>query len=329
MKLNIIGPINSLGYGITCVNIVKSLSKTCEIHLSPIGVRDGYQNDPAIYKALTTPMLAAPTLKIWHAHDLSINFGTRRIGFPIFELDRFTSQEQEEFNKVDDVFVCSEWAKTIIPRAKVVPLGVDRDIFFESGLPDKTIFMNVGKWEVRKGHDVLIDIFEKANVDAELWMCCNNPFNTPAEDNYWQGKYGKPNVRLFPRMKSQGMLANLIRQSSCGIFPARAEGWNLDLLEFMSCGKEVITTNFSAHTEFCSKENARLVDITEIEPAVDNKWFNGQGNWAKLGKDQIDQFVHHIREFNNNPTIGRGIETAKRFSWDNTANEIIRILSSS
>ena len=60
-----------------------------------------------------------------------------------------------------------------------------------------------------------------------------------------------------------------------GIFPSRAEGWNLEILELMSCGKHIITTNYSAHTEFCNKENALLVDIDELETAYDGKWFLG------------------------------------------------------
>ena len=66
-------------------------------------------------------------------------------------------------------------------------------------------------------------------------------------------------------------------QTDCGVFPARAEGWNLELLEMMSCGKNVIATNYSSHTEFCNSENCMLVETTELEDAHDGKWFRGQG----------------------------------------------------
>ena len=52
-------------------------------------------------------------------------------------------------------------------------------------------------------------------------------------------------------------------QVDCGVFPSRAEGRNLELLEMMSAGKHVITTDYSAHTEFCTKDNAGLVPITD------------------------------------------------------------------
>ena len=53
----------------------------------------------------------------------------------------------------------------------MVPLGVDCSIFTPKPSSRKpTIFLNVGKWEKRKGHDVLIEVFndtfsEDDNVD--------------------------------------------------------------------------------------------------------------------------------------------------------------------
>jgi glycosyltransferase involved in cell wall biosynthesis len=112
-----------------------------------------------------------------------------------------------------------------------------------------------------------------------------------------------------------------MRQADCGIFPSRAEGWNLGLLEMLSCGKPCITTNYSAHTEFCNKENSFLIDIGEFEPAYDGKWFFGQGSWAKMGQKQIDQCIEYMRHVYRNKIITNteGIKTAEQFSWTNSA----------
>jgi glycosyltransferase involved in cell wall biosynthesis len=113
----------------------------------------------------------------------------------------------------------------------------------------------------------------------------------------------------------------------CGVFPSRGEGWNLEALELMACGKHVIVTDYSAHTEFCTKDNANLVTITEKELAFDNKWFHGQGNWAKIGEPQIEQTANYMKDFHVNNKRSeinhRGIETALEFSWDNTARKIL------
>ena len=197
---------------------------------------------------------------------------------------------------------------------------------------DKTIFFNCGKWEVRKGHDILINAFKKVvehGEDAELWMMCSNPFNSPEEENKWLNLYSHPNVKIIPRAETQAEVYNIMSQVDCGVFPSRGEGWNLELLEMMSCGKHVIATDYSAHTEFCTKENAGLVTIKDTELAFDNKWFFGQGKWAKIGSHEEWDLSMKMMRFilDKKGTINQaGIETAKRFCWDNSASKIMDLL---
>ena len=116
-------------------------------------------------------------------------------------------------------------------------------------------------------------------------------------------------------------------QVDCGVFPSRGEGWNLELLEMMAAGKHVITTEYSAHTEFCTEDNAGLVTIKEVEPAFDGKWFFGQGNWAKIGEHQMLDLNMKMQRFifDKKGTLNEsGIETAKTFSWQNTARKILK-----
>jgi hypothetical protein len=98
----------------------------------------------------------------------------------------------------------------------------------------------------------------------------------------------------------------------------------------MACGKHVIITNYSAHTEFCNTKNSYLIDIDELEPAYDGKWFNGKvGSWAKIGQDQIEQTINHMRTVHSLKQDGQlkvneeGIKTSKEFTWENTAKEIL------
>ena len=98
----------------------------------------------------------------------------------------------------------------------------------------------------------------------------------------------------------------------------------------MACGKHVVTTNYSAHTEFCTKDNSGLVAIKETEPAYDGKWFFNQGNWAKIDAHvQMDLYMKMMRFIlDKKGTLNEaGIETAKKFSWDNTASKILGILN--
>jgi hypothetical protein len=66
------------------------------------------------------------------------------------------------------------------------------------------------------------------------------------------------------------------------------------------------------------------VHIEETEIANDNKWFHGEGSWAKLADNELDQTVNYMRYvYNNNITTNEpGIETAKEYNWTNTASII-------
>lgn len=352
--LNIVSPINQLGYGLTGLNIVKSLCKKTDIALWPIGNPEVTNQEDAsiISQCLNNkimPNFNDPCIKIWHQHDMS-QFAVRgkRIGFPIFELDEFNQIEKHNLQSLDNIFVCSKWAQNVIinnlngfntDNVNIVHLGVDTGIFQPSTIQDnnKTIFFNCGKWEVRKGHDVISNIFNKAfNKDdnVELWMMCENPFLNETQQKEWIDLYLNSKlankIKIISRKNTQKEVYNIMSQVDCGIFPSRAEGWNLELLEMLSCGKHVITTNYSAHTEFCNSENAHLVDIKNYELAYDGKWFHGVcGKWATIDNDAIDQFVYHMRNIhtlkqNKQLQINdNGVKTSQSFTWDKSAEAIL------
>ena len=352
-SINIISPINQLGYGVAGLNIVSSLDKSFEVSLWPLGQPECDNSYiPTIKRCIARselPAFNAPCLRIWHQHDMSQFVGRGdKIGLPIFELDTFTTQEEHHLSSLDKIIVCSEWAKKICedkvsgkPKVFVAPLGVDREIFRESkSVRKETIFFNCGKWEVRKGHDILVEAFNKAFSDedeVELWMMCSNPFYSNEENEKWERLYKESplgnKIRIIPRQTTQKEVYNIMRQIDCGVFPSRAEGWNLELLELMSCGKHVIATNYSGHTQFCNKENCMLIDIDDKEDAVDNKWFFGQGQWAKIGQKQIRQMslymgaIHRAKRRDDLFINDECIKTSKKFSWDNTAKEIIDAVS--
>lgn len=349
MKLNLQAPINQLGYGIAGINILKALqSGGVEVSFFPIGQPQvtNQTDADAVTKGLQTAQMfdpQAPCVKIWHQNQMAERVGSGKfIGFPIFELDTFSDLEKHHLKSCDELMVCSEWAKDVLynqegwtsPPVHVVPLGVDTKIFqgLSDRQDDKTIFFNCGKWEIRKGHDILINAFKKVlehGENAELWMMCTNPFNSPEEDSKWHQLYNHPKVKLIPRAETQAEVYNIMSQVDCGVFPSRGEGWNLELLEMMAAGKHVVATDYSAHTEFCTKENAGLVSISDVEPAFDGKWFFGQGNWAKIGAhEEMDLYMKMMKYIlDKKGTVNlAGVETAKKFSWQNTAREIIKCL---
>lgn len=351
MNINLTGPYNSLGYGIACKNILKNLVKAGhEISFWNLGQPQPEKQEEVepLQKIIWNQNFYdrnAPSIRIWHQHDLAHHVGKGlHVGFPFFELNKFNQREYHHLKSQDLILVSSEWAKSIVETevpgvaVKVVPLGVDRSIFYDT-IPEKggpTVFLNIGKWEIRKGHDILVDIFNSAfepDDDVELWLMPHNPFLNEQQTAEWIKLYKNSKlgdkIRILPRLQTQEEVATLMRGADCGIFPARAEGWNLEALEMMSCGKYIISTNYAAHTEFMNFDNSLLVNVNELEDAYDGIWFNGQGQWASFDEMQFDNFVTHMRLVHNGKQDGLdmknspGIETAKQFSWENSVNKLI------
>lgn len=343
MNINLMAPINQLGYGVASINILKALQDQCNVSLHVIGEPQVTSKEDleCVQKALKTARFFDPEaqcVKIWHQNQMATFVGCgKHIGFPIFELDTFTDVEKHNLQSCDELFVCSKWAQGVVEEQKcgtpqVVPLGVDMKIFKPSPptVKDKVVFFNCGKWEVRKGHDILIEAFKiahKANPNIELWMMNSNPFLSSKESTRWRELYNHPGVKLIPRAETQLEVYNIMLQTDCGVFPSRAEGWNLELLEMMATGRHVITTNYSAHTEFCNDENSTLLEVEGVEPAFDNKWFFGQGNWGKLSRSSIDYLASKMCSFAKSYSFSineAGVETAKRFSWKNAATSFLQ-----
>jgi glycosyltransferase involved in cell wall biosynthesis len=348
-KININCPIGKTGYGITSWNIVKELFlANVEVSLFPIGSNielNGEEEKPIIQSMLSridSYDKKAPCLKIWHQNDLASRIGSGKYySFPFFELDTLDKREKHHINSCDHVFTASEWSRNVLLNndikipITVVPLGVDTNIF---KVPVKIrvdngnyVFFHIGKWEHRKSQDFLLKAFESAfdiNDNVELRLLPHNPFLNEAEQNYWINLVNnnklKDKIKIYNRLPTQYHLAEFIYHGDCGIFLSRAEGWNNEILECMALDKPVIATNFSAHTEYCKENNSYLVDVEDVELANDGKWFFGQGNWAKLGDNELSQTIDYMRHMYKNKitTNEHGRETALKYSWKNTAKII-------
>lgn len=357
-RLNLMGSVSQTGYGVVAYNIFEGLHKRgWDVSLFLKGGTDRPKAEVDLIKegVQRSQMFPydAPCLNIWHQFDLANKVGRGKyVAYPFFELDCFNESEKHHLNYPDELIVSSEWALGVLhnnkvqtSKAHVVSPGVDLSIFNTDNIPErddeKTIFLNAGKWEIRKGHDFLIDAFTQAfnkEDDVELWLMPTNKFLDATESRNWEkmyldtplGRAGK--IKIIPWVNDHKEVAEVMALADCGVFPSRGEGWNLELLEMMAMGKQVIATNYSAHTEFCNENNCYLIDVDSVEPAYDGRWFFEQGNWATIGSKQILQLKDHMRFVYENKqkgftiTNGSGIQTAQKYSWELVCEKIDKIL---
>lgn len=360
MKVNLIAPVNSVGYGIVSLNILASMCR--DGHLPSwwaIGSTEAAESYHHILNESANRTESydrlAPSLRIWHQFDLAQHVGKgAHCALPIFELDRFTPGEIHHLSQQDILFVPSQWAKEVIlangikdSTVHCSPFGVDGEIFYPRNTTERyeeTRFLNIGKWEVRKGHDALVIAFNKAFTKSDnvrLVMLCHNPCVSPTTskqynqqwcDLYKKSPLGEKIYVATERLPSQSHVAEYMASVDCGVFPARAEGWNLELSEMLAMGKLCIATNNTGHTQFANSENCMLVQTPNMESAYDGQWFHGQGRWHVIGNDQIDQMVEYMRAVHRKKQHGdlkinhAGVESMKSLSWSNTVKTITSLL---
>lgn len=341
--LNITAPVNFTSYGICSTEIMRELYKQKENFCwFSIGRVECTKNDELLFNVLREHTLDyksdSNSLKIFHQFDVTHHPSKgKHIAYVIFEKNVLNRYEINQLQQQDCVLVPSKWAKRVceandINNCYVVPLGthpVSHPANMQGG---PTIFIHIGKPEYRKGHDVLPKIWERAfgnDPSVELLFFCNTFF--PNEDDY--NNYIRPmeqfsNVEIIKKWISEPDLRTAMEQSHCGIFPTRAEGWCMPILELMNLGKHIITTDYSGHTEFVNNQNSLIVSASSVEIAKDNRWFNGEGTWLSFTSKDIDNFAEQLRFIHDlnqkgNLTINQaGFETAQKYTWENTVNKL-------
>jgi glycosyltransferase involved in cell wall biosynthesis len=130
--------------------------------------------------------------------------------------------------------------------------------------------------------------------------------------NNWKDKYPEfyQQINSYQRKGKNkhddgvDVLAGIYRSCDCFVFPSKAEGWGLPLIEALACGIPVITTFYSGHTEFleCCKDYIADVNfhLEEIKAEDFLRWgykFNGDpGKWAIPNIDTISNKMKTVYE---------------------------------
>ena len=351
--------LNSWGYGIVGFEVTRALVGAGHaVALFPRPVRGADElvldlDDVAIVRQALRRQASyapdAPCIRIAAENDMTLFAGVgQRVGLTFFETTRLADIELRHLLTLDVIMVASRWAHDVaieagLPadRLHVVPMGVDTTLFPASDPPadGPTVFLHIGKWEHRKGQDVLLEAFGKAFApgdDVELQLVSANQLRQDRDAQWHDVVTASPmadHITILPRERTRAGLARVMAASHCGVFPARSEGWNLGLVEMLATGRAVIATDYSAHTQYLTPENAHLIEVDELEDAQDPRWVpvystRGTGQWAHLGPRQVDQLVEHLRAVHLARQEGRlgrneaGVATAQALSWAATATAI-------
>jgi hypothetical protein len=353
-----IAPHSRTGYGVTGANLLREFqAKGVPVAFFPIGgVDQSLTDNPRLATAVQAQEnfpVDAPSVRLAQQFDLALHAGRGpRVAFTIFETNIFTPREMHHLRMQDAVLVCTPWAREVCinnglgpSTVHVVPLGVDPTIYHQAVVArprwkaDETVFMQVGKLEARKGQLDLLRAFEAAFSPQDrvrLVLVCHNPFQAREHFDAALAPFRtSPMARLITlhttELATSRDVAAMMAAADCGVFPARAEGWNLEALEMLAMGKPLIATNATAHTAFLNAANTRLINMGPPEPALGGRL---PGSWPSWTEAQHEQLVHHLREAHAARCAGTdqlnvaGLGTAQRHTWSNSADALLTALQS-
>ena len=263
----------------------------------------------------------------------------------------------------DRLWVPSRWSKSLamrggVPsrRVAVIPWGVDPKIFSPHGRRHRPathkrfIFLFVGAAVYRKGVDILLEAYRSAFTRADD-VCL--VIKTHGADVFYrdidmrrqihalQSDAAAPEIVLLDELLGERELASLYRACDAGVFPYRAEGFALPILEAMACGLPSIVPEFGACLDYCSPAASFRVPVRRVHlPVAGSFQFNTLGFREPI--DEVDfcempaaSLAAEMRRVASLPDAGRqqkaeeGVRISHgRFTWADTAARVIHELDS-
>jgi glycosyltransferase involved in cell wall biosynthesis len=285
--------------------------------------------------------------------------GRQNYGYTFFE-NELTRHSLENAKRYDLILGGSSWCRDRmlehgITHCGVLIQGIDPELFFpveEEKEPDRFVIFSGGKFELRKGQDLVLKAFKilqdkypdmwLVNCWYNLWpesmrlMSHSSHIRFEAHSGSWQEKMqhtyalnGLDSSRIVTcDLMPAELQRELYRHTDVGVFPNRCEGGtNLVLMEYMACGKPVIASHVSGHTDVVTDENALLLK-ENAEFRIVGADRRPIARWREPSIDELVAKIEYAYSHRNEiKATGKAAgEAMRRFTWRDTAETLLRIL---
>lgn len=281
--------------------------------------------------------------------ELAKAHGSSRYCYSVLETSLIPDDWVRNLNACDGAITATKWGKAIyeecgVNNVSVVPHGVDSMMFspYNQKIKElvdakKFFFLTVGKFEERKGYDVLFEAFNqefKDEEDVEILAHMNNPFIrefNAAEALMSMNLSSYKKIRPVPNMP-RAKMASLYATCDAFVAPTRGEGWGLPITEAMASAMPTIVTNWSGPTEYATKDNAFLLNKFELkEPSLGLQFhdsFEGS-QWANPDVAELREAMRAVYE-NRDEARKKGDQARKdmvaKWSWERAAETLVGVM---
>jgi glycosyltransferase involved in cell wall biosynthesis len=238
-------------------------------------------------------------------------------------------------------------------RIRIVPPGIDPLIFRPDGprfpLPTgkRFRFLFVGGVSLRKGTDILLQAYRRAftRQDDVCLVLKDHSDDLFYRENQTRDRIGElrkeesaAEVLHLDAFLPEAELAALYRSCDVAVFPYRAEGFCLPILEAMACGVPAIVPGFGACLDFCSEQTSYLARARRIRAPVGRNFRVALGfqeliaevDFCEVEVDTLIQVLQAVRQASSLERAARaaaGLEIAhSRFTWDQVGSIVLEQL---
>lgn len=188
-------------------------------------------------------------------------------------------------------------------------IGID-DAWFNHNLQDKEVntptkFVFVGRYEFRKGLDVLAEVIQSFSNELNFTIDFIGPIPETLQIK-------NPKIKYWGSEKEESKIQAILDTADVLLLPSRAEGMPTVILEAMARGLAVIATDVGAVSELVSHENGCLIQagqVNDLKMAM-MSYINGssvtlmsqiRASQTKvksyLWSQMIHQYIHHFNKF--------------------------------
>jgi len=268
-----------------------------------------------------------------------------KIAFNVWESTRQPEDFFQRLKTFDELWVPSEWQKQCSieqgydpDKIKVVPEGVDVNTFFPEKVElldeykdGRFKFILFGRWDYRKSTKEIIQTFLKTfspDEPVDLIVSIDNMWGEQmdgyksTEERLAAYGFTDPRIKII-HFPSREDYIKFIKTGHVFVSCARAEGWNLPLIEAMACGTPSIYSNCSAQLEF-ARNKGLPVRILSEKPANSNDYgrytmSDLPGNYYEPDFEDLSRVMRYAYQNYEAVKVGALLDSSqirKNFSWE-------------
>lgn len=248
--------------------------------------------------------------------------GQHRVLYTMWETNKLPFTYSRWLNHYDQVLVPCEHNFELFSKysdnVSVVPLGVDVNYWKPTPRPanNRLRFHAGGSTWLRKGLDVVVEAFEKADVDAELHI--KVPLKRFVPDRQWPS-----NIKLYSGWMSKDEQFDWYNKADCFIGASRGEGFGLMPLQAMAMGIPTIITPTSGQAQYA--DLASVVIPVSAQKCNVHEIIDFEGYWDEPDFDALVEALRavcgHYERYKAEALFH--VEHVARFGWDKSCRKLL------